>query len=66
MCGAVTFMRTAINGTPNVFGMILWVPRGRVESPGAARAVGLGTREPSPGIEAREPDFRSVQPVCKA
>ena len=53
MCRAVALMRTAIHSTPNVFGMILWMPRGRVDRSETTRAVSLRTIQQSPGMRAR-------------
>ena len=46
-------MRTAVHSTPNVLGMILRAPRGRVDRSGATRAVSLRTIQQSPGMRSR-------------
>ena len=53
MGSAVVLMRTTINGAPNVLGMILWTPRGRVDRPATTSAVSLRTIQQPPGMGAR-------------
>jgi hypothetical protein len=50
MGGAVTLMWTAIHGPPNVLGMVLWAPRGRVDRSGTTCAVSLRTIQQSPSV----------------